>query len=324
MKIPKLELITLYSKIEKEIHLFTNKLEREIDQIQQNIGKQFKLENKTLNSGKKLRPFLCLFIGKALGKISKAHYQGALACEMIHLASLIHDDIIDNANTRRHRKTTNALLGNKNALLLGDYIFCHGIEIFSQEKEFSLITSSFLKSVKQICYGEIIQNQNPFDTLSTENYLKIIRLKTGSLFGETARISALASKQNKEIQEAFQEFGESIGTAYQIYDDYLDYFKAEKETGKTAGTDAKNGKLTLPLISLLQEANKKEKENYITALKEGNLQEIDKKIQTKNTQQQIAKQIQEILNQGSKKLEKHLPPKHPIWELKNIFQKISK
>ena len=204
------------------------------------------------SSGKRLRPALVLLAGGATGNISPGHVDLAVAIEMVHLASLVHDDIMDGAELRRDQPTASAKWGNSLAVLLGDVLFAHALKLttsFSNQE----ICRRVAHAARDVCSGEIIQTQRRHDVnLSIAEYLRIIELKTAALFATAGELGALLSGAAPEIITALKSYGSRLGTAYQVYDDCLDLAGSTETAGKDLGTDLRKGKLTLPMLYLLQ------------------------------------------------------------------------
>jgi octaprenyl-diphosphate synthase len=173
--------------------------------------------------------------------------------ELIHLASLIHDDILDAAETRRTRPTMNAKWGTEVSVLLGDCLFAHALKLCADFENRS-ICREIAAAANEVCTGEILQTQRRFDLKFTvADYLRVIRMKTGALFRAGAELSARVAGLPDSVSSAYRVYGESLGIAYQIYDDCLDMFGTEKSFGKTLGTDLRRGKLTLPVLHMLRQ-----------------------------------------------------------------------
>lgn len=205
-------------------------------------------------SGKRIRPALAILSAGANGKISDDNLKIGVIIELIHMATLVHDDIIDEADTRRKVPTANAQWGNGMAVLLGDALFSHSL-LLATEFDCIEICRKVGKASREVCEGEVIQTQRRFDlTLSKADYFEIIAKKTGVLFAAAAGISASLSGANKETEEKLYDYGLKLGTAFQIYDDCLDLVGTEDNVGKTLRTDLEKGKLTLPLLNLLETA----------------------------------------------------------------------
>lgn len=224
--------------------------------------------------GKRLRPLMALLSGGALGPITAEHIDLAVVVELIHLATLVHDDIVDEAERRRSQPTVNARWGNSLSVLLGDCLFAHALNL-SANFENAEVGRAIARAAREVCTGEIIQTQRRFDLhLAVDDYFRIIQMKTGSLFAVAAELGAVLSGADPATSLGVKEFAMRVGTAYQIYDDCLDIAGDEDSTGKTLGTDLRKGKLTLPVLMLLRSAPAVEKERCAQLILEGNLSEI--------------------------------------------------
>jgi octaprenyl-diphosphate synthase len=202
--------------------------------------------------GKRLRPALALLAAGATGKIGSSHVDLAVIIELIHVATLVHDDIMDGAELRREQPTANAKWGNSISVLLGDCLFAHALRLSTGFSN-SDICRRIADAAAEVCSGEIIQTQRRFDLkLSIADYYKIIEMKTAALFSAACELGAFISEASPTVITALKTFGGKIGTAYQIYDDLLDIAGNEAESGKTLGTDLRKGKFTLPILMLLQ------------------------------------------------------------------------
>lgn len=204
------------------------------------------------SKGKRLRSALVLLVGGALGGIKPEHIKLGAILEMVHLASLVHDDVIDNAEKRRDEETPNFLWGNNLAVLLGDALFAHamlmGTELGSLE-----FCARLGRSVRDVCEGEVIQSSRLYDlSMTKEEYMSIIGKKTASLFSAASGGAAHMWNVTPEQEQSLFHLGEQMGLAYQIYDDCLDLVGDEDDAGKTLRTDADKGKLTLPILNLLE------------------------------------------------------------------------
>ena len=210
--------------------------------------------------GKRLRPLLALLAGGATGEINSGHLDLAVIVELIHVATLVHDDIMDEAERRRAQPTANARWGNSLSVLLGDCLFAHALTL-STNFENADIGRTIARTAATVCSGEMIQTQRRFDlNLTVQDYLRIVEMKTGSLFSAAAELAALISEAEPNVIERFKNFGVQIGTAYQIYDDCVDLAGSESATGKTLGTDLRKGKFTLPVLIFLRSASEFERE----------------------------------------------------------------
>lgn len=221
------------------------------------------------SGGKRLRPALALLAGGATGKISSSHVDLAVILELIHVATLVHDDIMDGAETRRDQPTPNAKWGNAISVLLGDCLFAHALKL-STNFDNSDICRRIADASNDVCTGEIIQTQRRFDlNLSTADYYKIIEMKTAALFSAACELGAFISESSPEIIGSLKTYGARLGTAYQIYDDCLDIAGDEEAAGKTLGTDLLKGKLTLPVIILLQTTEGAQRDRVRTLILNG-------------------------------------------------------
>ena len=202
--------------------------------------------------GKRLRPALALLSAGATGQITEAHVDLAVIMELIHIATLVHDDIMDGAELRRDQPTANAKWGNAITVLLGDCLFAHALRLSTNFND-SEVSRRIADAAAEVCSGEIIQTQRRFDlNLSTLDYYRIIELKTAALFSAACELGAVLNRADKAVIGALKAFGTKLGVAYQIYDDILDLAGSEAETGKTLGTDLRKGKFTLPILLMLQ------------------------------------------------------------------------
>lgn len=217
-------------------------------------------------SGKRLRPAMALLAGGATGKISSSHVDLAVVLELIHIATLVHDDIMDGADLRREQPTVNAKWGNSISVLLGDALLAHAMRLATNFSDTEVVRR-IADAAAEVCTGEIIQTQRRFDLkLSVADYYKIVEMKTAALFAAASELGAFLSETTPQRIGALKQFGLKLGTAYQIYDDCLDLVGDEDEIGKTLGSDLRKGKLTLPLIFLLQSARRSGDHDRVSAL----------------------------------------------------------
>ena len=212
--------------------------------------------------GKRLRPLMALLSGGASGNITSGHLDLAVIVELIHIATLVHDDIMDEAERRRSQPTVNARWGNSLSVLLGDCLFAQALNL-STNFEDAEVSRVIARAAREVCSGEIIQTQRRFDLhLAIEDYLRIVEMKTGSLFSAAAELGAFLNGADEPTTLALKNFGRKIGAAYQIYDDCLDIAGDEADIGKTLGTDMRKGKMTLPVLMLLRSAPPEERARY--------------------------------------------------------------
>lgn len=203
-------------------------------------------------SGKRIRPALAILVGGAVGEVTGDHRKIGVILELIHMATLVHDDIIDGANARRSMPTANSKWGNALAVLLGDALFSHALTLATDFNSID-ICRKVGQAAREVCQGEILQTQRRFDLdLSKKDYFKVIEMKTGALFAAATGLAAAVSKLPAASEASLAAYGMKLGTAYQIYDDCLDIVGDEEAVGKTLGTDLEKGKLTLPILNLLE------------------------------------------------------------------------
>ncbi len=200
--------------------------------------------------GKHLRAALVALTANSLGKTNDSHITAAVIIEMVHLATLVHDDVIDEAEVRRGRLTLAANWSNEIAVLFGDCLFAHALKLAA-----SFPTPDVCRAVAMatntVCSGEILQTQHRRDFhFNRERYFKVIEMKTAELFALSCDLAAGFSGATNEVRTALRQFGLAFGTAYQVYDDCVDLFGSEAAAGKSLGTDLAKGKLTLPVLLL--------------------------------------------------------------------------
>ena len=226
------------------------------------------LEHSWLLGGKRIRPVFLLLSGSAVGQLTAAHYQLAAALEMIHTATLVHDDILDEADTRRHRPTANSVWGAKQSVLLGDYLFTHSFDVAAKGGSCEAL-QMLAQASNRVCEGEMRQNawQGDFN-LSQQDYLRMITEKTAELCGVGCRIGAFLSGAPGEVVDQFEAYGRNLGVAFQIIDDVLDIVGQHDQMGKTLGTDLLNQKPTLPVIHCLENLPAGRTEELIRFLQE--------------------------------------------------------
>jgi octaprenyl-diphosphate synthase len=235
------------------------------------------------SGGKRLRPLVALLAGAATGRLTNEHLDLAVIVELIHLATLIHDDIIDDAERRRSQPTLNARWGNALSVLLGDSLFAHALDL-STRFDNADVSRAIARATRDVCSGEIIQTQRRFDLhLAIEEYFRIIELKTATLFTVAAELGARLNTAPISQVEALANFGRHLGAAYQIYDDCIDLAGCESATGKTLGTDLRKGKMTLPMLQMLRQASAIDKERYCQLILEGDYASVSLLLKTSAT-----------------------------------------
>lgn len=219
--------------------------------------------------GKLLRPKLLLMAGRLTGELRREHIVLGAVVEMVHMATLVHDDVLDHADVRRRHDTINRLIGNEGAVLLGDYLISHAYHLCSSlgsthaSRRIAAVTNT-------VCEGELMQIENRGNLELTEaEYLEIIRRKTASLTGLCCELGATVSSADDEVVNHLAAYGLEIGMAFQIVDDVLDLTATERETGKTVGRDADLGIMTLPLIRFMAETRPSDREKMLEILSNG-------------------------------------------------------
>lgn len=215
--------------------------------------------------GKQMRPMFVFLSAGTCGKINESTYRGAALIELLHTASLVHDDVVDDANYRRGFFSVNALWKNKIAVLVGDFLLARGLILSVENKDFSLL-GIVSKAMKEMSEGELLQMEKARRLdIDEAVYYEIIRQKTASLIASCCAVGASSSGADESVVEKMREFGEKIGMAFQIKDDLFDY--GEDEIGKPLGIDIKEKKMTLPLIFALNNASWLEKRKIIGIVK---------------------------------------------------------
>ena len=204
--------------------------------------------------GKQLRPALVALAGGAVGKVNEDHVRAAVIIEMVHLATLVHDDVMDEAGLRRGRPTLAANWGNEISVLVGDCLFAHALKLAASFPT-PEICRAVASATNTVVTGEILQTQrrNRID-LARAEYFKVLEMKTGELFALSCDLGAFLSRSTNGQRTALRNYGMTVGTAYQVYDDCLDLYGVESAAGKSLGTDLAKGKLTLPILVLLERA----------------------------------------------------------------------
>ena len=253
--------------IESELDIFNEKFK---ESIRSKVGLVDLVAKYIIRQkGKKVRPLLVLLSAKIIGEVNERSYRGAVLVELLHTATLVHDDVVDNANKRRGVWSINALFKNKVAVLMGDYLLSRGLMIAVDGKDFDFL-GVITNTVKRMSEGELLQIQKTRKLdIDEETYYRVISDKTASLLETCCEIGALSATDNPEYHLAMKKFGQSVGMAFQIRDDILDYEGTVKMMGKPVGGDIKEKKITLPLIYSLNQVSKKEAAHIIKLIKNG-------------------------------------------------------
>lgn len=254
-------------------------IRRPIDPVMADFNKHFKSSMKSrvplLNhvtryilkrKGKQMRPMFVFFSAQLCGGIQESSYTAASLIELLHTATLVHDDVVDNSNYRRGFFSINALWKNKIAVLVGDFLLSRGLLMAIDKKEFQLL-NIVSDSVKEMSEGELLQIEKARKLdVNEEVYFEIIRKKTASLIASCCASGAASANASDEIVEKMRLFGEKVGVAFQLKDDLFDYDKANN-TGKPTGIDIRDQKMTLPLIHLLNNSPYLKKRKIIHSIK---------------------------------------------------------
>ncbi|MES2229392.1 MAG: octaprenyl diphosphate synthase [Pseudomonadota bacterium] len=221
--------------------------------------------------GKRIRPMLVLLFSNALGFTGHERFDLAATVEFIHTATLLHDDVVDESALRRGRQTANALFGNAASVLVGDFVYSRAFQMMVSVNRLRVL-EVLADATNVIAEGEVLQLMNMHDPdLSVDDYLRVIRFKTAKLFEASARIGAVLADAGAEIEESCAAYGRSLGTAFQLVDDLLDYEGATEQLGKNVGDDLREGKPTLPLLLAMERGTMDERELIRHAIEHGEM-----------------------------------------------------
>ena len=228
--------------------------------------------------GKRLRPTLLLLCCGALGYQGEQRYNLAAVVEFIHTATLLHDDVVDDSALRRGHATANAKFGNPASVLVGDFLYSRAFQMMVEAQSMRIM-QVLADATNVIAEGEVLQLMNMHNAaLDEAGYLQVIRSKTAKLFEASARVGAILSGASEAQEEACAEFGQALGTAFQVIDDVLDYTGDAAVMGKNLGDDLREGKTTLPLIAAMQRGTAAERLIIQTAIETGELSMLDQVI----------------------------------------------
>ncbi len=250
----------LGNKLTKVEELIDFKLKSDVNLIQKMSDHHLK------SGGKRLRALLTLGSAKLSGyDLGNRDINLAACVELIHSATLLHDDVIDESHVRRGKKTTNTIWGNQSSILVGDYLLSRCFEIMVDDGDLEILKLLSSTSAK-IAQGEVLQLQHKGESdLLEDTYLDIINLKTASLFSAATKTGACLAGSNDKEKKALESYGKNLGLAFQIADDALDYYGKDKFFGKEIGKDFFEGKVTLPLIIIFQKGNEEER-SFLTEI----------------------------------------------------------
>ena len=227
------------------------------------------------SGGKRLRPVLVLLASHAFGYAAGQHHNLAAVVEFIHTATLLHDDVVDESDLRRGRKTANNLWDNATAVLVGDFLYSRAFEMMVETGSMRVM-EILSRATNVIAEGEVLQLLNCNDPDTTEErYLEVIHCKTAKLFEAAAQLGAVLGGASEEQERAMARYGMYLGTAFQLVDDVLDYSADAEEMGKNVGDDLAEGKPTLPLIHAMREGSDEQRTVIRGAIENGGLDTID-------------------------------------------------
>ena len=219
--------------------------------------------------GKRIRPRLVLLFSRALGFVGRERFELAATVEFIHTATLLHDDVVDESGLRRGRRTANALFGNAASVLVGDFVYSRAFQMMVSVNKMRVL-DVLADATNVIAEGEVLQLMNMHEPdIAVDDYLRVIRFKTAKLFEASARLGAVLADADSATEEACASYGRSLGTAFQLVDDLLDYEGATEQLGKNVGDDLREGKPTLPLLIAMARGSMADRELVRHAIKHG-------------------------------------------------------
>ena len=221
--------------------------------------------------GKRLRPVLLLLTCGALGYTGAQRHNLAAVVEFIHTATLLHDDVVDESTLRRGRPTANENFGNPASVLVGDFLYSRAFQMMVDAGSMRIM-QTLADATNVIAEGEVLQLMNMHDaSLDEAGYLRVIRSKTAKLFEASTRLAAILAKSTPDVEAACAEYGQALGTAFQVIDDVLDYDGDAKDMGKNLGDDLREGKNTLPLIIAMQHGTPAQRQTIQSAIENGEM-----------------------------------------------------
>ena len=225
--------------------------------------------------GKRIRPRLVLLFSEALGFAGQQRFELAATVEFIHTATLLHDDVVDESSLRRGRQTANALFGNAASVLVGDFLYSRAFQMMVSVDRMRVL-EVLADATNVIAEGEVLQLMNMHDPdLAVDDYLRVIRFKTAKLFEASARLGAVLANASRAVEDACADYGRSLGTAFQLVDDLLDYEGDTVALGKNVGDDLREGKPTLPLLVAMARCTEAERQLMRHAIEHGEPDRLD-------------------------------------------------
>jgi octaprenyl-diphosphate synthase len=252
------------SKVEREIGLESISAVEAVNYINQYLQS---------GGGKRLRPILVLLSGRLLGETNETLIRMAAVVEMIHTATLVHDDVIDLAKTRRGRPSINVVWGNHTSVLAGDWLYMQAFQVALRERQFPIL-DVLINLTQMMVEGELMQLESIGKMVAEDQYMELIDRKTASLFSACARLGALSTGADEPTERRLGEYAWNLGIAFQLVDDILDFTSREKILGKPVGNDLREGKVTLPLIYALESADPQERKLVETVLADGSYDQV--------------------------------------------------
>ena len=259
--------------------------------------------------GKRVRPMLVFLSAGLCGEVTKRSYVGASMVELLHTATLVHDDVVDQADQRRGIASINAVWKNKIAVLIGDYLLSRGLLVAVENEEFDFLKVTS-HAVRRMSEGELLQMQKSRQlNIDEETYFRVISDKTASLISTCCEIGAISATSDRTIWQTLREYGELVGIAFQIRDDVLDYVSRGSILGKPAAHDIKDKKLTLPFIYALNQVSKKEAKAIMSMVREkkisnAQVEKIVKFVHDEGGVDHAQKRAFEIITEAKSKLDR--------------------
>ena len=253
--------------------ILVNRLDSNVDLISQ-------MSHYIISSGgKRIRPLLLLLCARATDYDGDYHYSMAVVIELIHTATLLHDDVVDQSTTRRGQETANELWGNAPSVLVGDFLYSRAFEIMVEPNSMEIM-KILSKATNQISEGEVLQLLNIKNANVTQKeYYRVIERKTACLFKAACQIAGILSNSNQKVIEAMGKFGMHLGNAFQIIDDTLDYESDSNIIGKEVGDDLSEGKVTLPMIYALEKTTKSDNKILTDAIQNADASNINQVVE---------------------------------------------
>lgn len=258
----------------------------------------------TLAGGKRMRPALLMLMVRALGYKGDAHRELGATIEMLHTATLMHDDVVDEGMIRRGRPTANAQWGNSVAVLVGDFMYTRSFEMMIRIGNLRVM-QALASAANTLSEGEVIQMKNAHDpSVDEARYLKVIERKTSVLFAAAARMACALANASEEAEKALVDYSMALGNAFQIADDILDYSGNPSESGKQLGADFAEGKVTLPVIYTMESVNSNDKKFIEEAIRcgHGDFEKITSLIQESGAIEKCKARAREELEKGKQAL----------------------